>query len=142
MAKSQVTLLESRKYNNNQYRGQSLNFPLIGVTTFDDNSVIQVPSDQVDQFLDLTRESFDFVEVGSPQTATTTTSPISTKSNKVKVQPANKQEQEIWDLLNQADTVTLLEMAKEAQLDHVTTAAMSDGKLRIALFNKLKTVEE
>lgn len=130
--------LVSRKYNKGQYNGQTLNFPVIGQATFSDKGVLEVEDDKVEALILLTETSFDFIAEGSEEVKPKKdTVRKNKKGEEVVVETA--EDKELKELLAQADTKTLLEMAGEAQLDPASAASMTDARLRQELFKVLKT---
>jgi len=123
--------LISNKYPT-EYAEQTVTFPLIGQATFDKNGLLEVDDEQVTEFLELTRPSFDFRKYIKPGDKVIKL----TKEEKeaLKQEEENKAVKEQLESLNFEQLVTL---AKEAGIDLIKMEGATDGKLRKVLFEKM-----
>jgi len=119
--------LKSGKYTKGEYSNQKLNFPVIGYGTFDKEGNLEVEDDDVEEFILLTKESFDF-------------SVVAEDGGKEKTEEELKKEEDnkkLKDDLDKMDIKALSELINDAGIDRKKAATWTDQKLRKELYKKL-----
>ncbi len=132
------------------YAGQTLNFPLIGSATFEKDGSLEVADDKVDEFIELTFDSFTFENLDTKEEEEENEEEEGTSEGvpeqKVKVTKATgnkgkaakeKEKKKMQEHLDSLNFKQLIELAKETDIPQESLAAMTDKKLRKELLTRL-----
>lgn len=125
--------LLSQKYNS-AYAGQTIHFPVIGDATFESNGLLEVDDDSVIEFIELTKDSFNFKKYIKPGDKTVKL----TKEEKEALK-LGEEHKATKDQLESLNFEQLVELAKEGEIPLESLAGLSDGQLRKVLFDKMTT---
>lgn len=118
--------LKSLKYTKGQFAGQTLNFPLVGDVAFAQDGSIEVDGDKLEEFLKITKDSFEFGLVDEE-------GQVIKKTPETPEEQEEEEDREILALLEQANSIQLLTMAGELSMDP-SVAALSDAMLRRSIY--------
>lgn len=124
--------LTSQNYIKREYANQTVMFPIIGTVRFDNEGNLDVDDDKVDQFITATNDPFAFA-------------PLDKKDNKkitAELALVEPEDMELRTLLDASGIKELAEMAMEVKINLQDIANMTDAKLRIVLYNKIKELEK
>lgn len=118
------------------YAGQTIHFPVIGNATFNEDGSLDVDDGKVDDFIDLTKPSFDFQpKVGSGRKKKELT------PEELAAEIIEKENEGIRETLDASSFEQLIELAKESKIPKESLASMTDKKLRKLLFKELTKKE-
>lgn len=123
-----MPLLTSRTYNKKEYAGNTVNFPFIGVATFDADGNLEVEEVHLESFLEATKDSFNFKVVGVETAKSGSQDAVDAELEEFKAQ---------LDLLSETDLLTLVKESEDIALKQRATM-MSNDQIKKALTDKYK----
>ena len=132
-----MAILKSRKFTKGEYAGQKINVPVLKYVTFEkDGSLVldDVEEDDVNEFIRLTVDSFDFEVVGDDGDGDTGGQDEDKKETAKKKKEENDKLKEDLEAM---DIVALSQLLDDAKIDRGEASKWTDKKLRKELYKKL-----